>query len=132
MLRQCTGFEPNASRCGYLTNLFAFIKRGKANAGIPLKDLVVSAQRFTLPDIQIVSPRLVICLGRMAFLALMRAVGLKGSPKMDQAVRSPFKFTNSMIHCVAHTGALGMNNRRRSQVEKDWQQIAASMPICRP
>ncbi len=123
-------FGLNRAEC-YLTNLFPFIKPGNASTGIPLKDLVVSAQRFTLSEVQIVSPQLVICLGRRTFLALMRAVGLKGSPKMDQAVNSPFEFANAMIHCVAHTGALGMNNRGRGQVEKDWQQLAASMPINR-
>lgn len=116
----------------YLTNLFPFIKSGSASAAIPLKDLVASARRFTLPEVRIVSPRLVICLGLRTFRALMRATKLKGSPKMGQAVNSPFEFADAMIHCVAHTGALGMNNRGRDQVEKDWQQIAISMPIDRP
>jgi len=121
-------FGLNRAEC-YLTNLFPFIKTGKASAGIPLKDLVASAQRFTLKEVQIVSPHLVICLGLKTFLAMMRARGLKGSPNMDQAINSPFEFANAKIHCVAHTGALGMNNRGRGQVEKDWQQLAASMPI---
>ena len=63
------------------------------------------------------------------FVSLMRAVSLKESPKMDQAVNTPFKFANTMIHCVAHTGAFGMNNRGGDQVEEDWQQLAASMPV---
>jgi len=110
------------SEC-YLTNVFAFIKSGSASASIPLQDLIWSARQFTLPEIEIVSPRLVICLGLRTFLALMRAVGLSESPKMDQAVNLQLKFANSMIRCVAHTGALGMNNRGRSQVERDWQQL---------
>ena len=121
-------FHLNRKEC-YLTNLFPFIKLGKASAGIPLKHLVASAQRFTLPEVRIVSPQLVICLGLRTFLALMRAVGLKGSPKVDQAVKAPFKFANAMIHCVAHTGAFGMNNRGRGRVEEDWQLLAASMPV---
>jgi restriction system protein len=113
----------------YLTNLFPFIKPGNASAAIPLKNLVACAQQFTLPEIQIVSPQLVICLGLRSFLALMRAVGHKGSPKMDQAVNSPFKYVDSMIYCIPHTGALGMNNRGRDQVDRDWQKIASLMPI---
>ncbi len=121
----------NRTAC-YLTNLFPFVKLGNASAAIPLKELVASAQQFTLPEIEIVAPQLVICLGLRTFLALMRAVDLKGSPNMEQAINSPFTFSHSMIHCVAHTGALGMNNRGRSQVEKDWQKIAASMPSGSP
>lgn len=115
----------------YLTNLFPYIKRGKASAQIPLKDLVASARRFTLPEVQIVSPRLVICLGLGTFVALMRAIGLKGSPRMAQAVNSPFEFAGAVVHCVAHTGALGMNNRGRGQVERDWQQLATSLSLNR-
>jgi len=108
----------------YLTNLFPFIKSGNASGAIPLKDLVVSARRFTLPEIRIVCPQLVACLGLKTFSALMRAAGLKGSPKMAEAVGSPFEFADSRIHCVAHTGAFGMNNRGRKQVENDWHQLA--------
>jgi len=120
-------FDLNRAEC-YLTNVFPLIKLGEASAPIRPKDMVVTAQRFTLPEIQIVSPYLVICLGRSTFLALMRATGRNGSPNMVQAVNSPFKFADSMVHCVAHTGARGMNNRGRSQVDKDWQQLAASIP----
>jgi hypothetical protein len=31
-----------------------------------------------------------------------------------------------MVHCVAHTGAFGMNNRSRGKVEEDWQKLADS------
>ena len=123
-------FNLNRAEC-YLTNLFPLIKPGNASVGIRLKDLVLSARRFTLPEIRIVSPQLVICLGLKTFLALMRARGIQGSPKMDQAINSPFKFASSMIHCVAHTGAFGMKNRGRCQVEKDWQQVATSIGISR-
>jgi len=99
------------------------LEAGRASAQIPLKHLVWSAQEFTLEEIRIVSPRLVICLGLRTFRALMRATGRSESPNMDQAVKSPFKFVNSTIHCVAHTGALGRNNRGRGQVEKDWRRL---------
>jgi restriction system protein len=108
----------------YLTNLFPFIKGGRANAAIPMKDLVWAAETFTLPEIRIVSPRLVICLGRRAFIALLRASGAKGSPRLDQAIKSPFASGDAMIYCVAHTGALGTNNRGREQVARDWSAMA--------
>lgn len=111
----------------YLTNLFPFIKPGDATARIPMKDLIKAARQFTIPEIRIVSPRLVICLGLMTFRSLMRVAGLNGSPKLDEAIASPFEYAGSMFHCVAHTGARGMNNRGHSQVEEDWQKIAGIM-----
>jgi hypothetical protein len=46
---------------------------------------------------------------------------------MGEAVAMPFEFADCMIHCVAHTGTLGMNNRGREQVDKGWKEIAATM-----
>lgn len=124
-------FGLKRSEC-YLTNLFPYIKQGQASANIPLKDLVACAKRFTLTEIEIVAPSMVICLGRITFIALMRAVGIKGSPKMDEAVGSPFQRASATIYCVAHTGSFGMNNRGREQVEADWRGIAASSKIGKP
>ena len=47
----------------YATNLFPFIKPGSLSAPIPFKDLVRAAREYALPQISIVGPRLVICLG---------------------------------------------------------------------
>jgi restriction system protein len=92
-------------------------------ANIPPRDLVACAKWFTPTEIEIVGPQLVLCLGLKTFVALMRAVGIKGAPKMNQAVQSPFEYLGSMIHCFAHTGAFGMNNRGREQVEADRQNL---------
>ncbi len=110
----------------YLTNLFVLIKRGNASASIRLADLVWSAKQFTLKEIEIVSPRLVICLGLRVFQALMRAAGFKEPSSIEQAIGLPFRLGSSTIHCVAHTGAFGMNNRSRDRVETDWQELAKS------
>lgn len=108
----------------YLTNLFPYIKSGEPGAHIPIKDLIACARRFTLPAIEIIVPEIVICLGRTTFIALMRAVGIAGNPKMDDAVRSPFQYAGAIINCVAHTDSSGMNNRGRIQVEADWRRMA--------
>ncbi len=116
------------SEC-YLTNLFPYVKSGNASANIQMNDMVDCAKRFTLKEIEIVCPKIAVCLGLQTFKALMRAVGLRGSPKMDDAIASSFKFTNTMIHCVAHPGVLGTNNRNRvaGRVDRDWDRLAQSM-----
>lgn len=110
----------------YLTNLFAFIKPGHASANIPLVYLTESARKFTLEEIRIVSPRLVICLGLRTFRALARAAGEDEPRNMKEAIGSSFSYGRSAIHCVAHTGAFGMNNRGPDQVRKDWRKLAAT------
>lgn len=111
----------------YLTNIFPFVKPGKKNASIRLRDMERCARDFTLNEVRIVAPRLVLCLGLQTFKAFGRAAGQREPRNMDEAVNSPFDFEGSTIHCVAHAGDLGMNNRRRDRVVADWQRIASSL-----
>lgn len=121
LLRDHFGLE--RGQC-YLTNLFAFIKPDNASTSIPIRDLISSARDFTLEEIRIIAPQLVICLGLRTFQALARAASKKKPRNIEQAINSPFSYVNSMVHCVAHTGAFGMNNRGRAQVDKDWASLA--------
>ncbi|MCP4100602.1 MAG: hypothetical protein GY750_04130 [Lentisphaerae bacterium] len=118
----------------YLTNLFPFIKIGNATANIKMRDMAYCAKRYTLEEIRIVSPKVAICLGLKTFIAMMRATDRKGSPKMDEAIAAPFLFETTMIHCVAHTGALGTNNRNLvpGRVASDWQNLAGETYKQRP
>ena len=97
-----------------------------------MKDLVWSGEQFTIPEIRIVSPKVVICLGLRTFRALARAAKCERPRNMEQAIALPFEHENAMIHCVAHTGAFGTNNRTKEQVDRDWELLARSYPqICR-
>ena len=71
---------------------------------------------------------MVICLGKNTFLALREAAGHPGNLKLADAIDNPFCLDNASVHCAAHTGALGTNNRNKKdpeQVKKDWQNLAA-------
>ena len=107
--------------------LFPFVRRGNESAAIPLKDLIHCARRFTLPEIEIIGPKVVICLGNVAFFVLRRAAGVKGLMKVDEAINSSIEFKGARVHCVAHTGSMGMNNRGRAQVDEDWRRLAARL-----
>src|SRR6266446_4493962 len=48
----------------YATNLVPFIKPGKMNANIDRRVMIDAAREFGLPQIKIVQPKLVICLGQ--------------------------------------------------------------------
>jgi uracil-DNA glycosylase len=60
----------------YASNVFPFIKEGKKNDSIRDADMLYAAKKYALPQIKIVSPRMVICLGPPAFYAVRRAAGL--------------------------------------------------------
>jgi uracil-DNA glycosylase len=60
----------------YTSNVFPFIKQGKKNSFIRDADMLYAAKTYALPQIEIVSPRMVICLGPPAFYAVRRAAQL--------------------------------------------------------
>jgi uracil-DNA glycosylase len=92
---------------------------------IPRRDLVRAAHAFALPQITIVRPKLVICLGLVTFNALREACGFEPVYPIATAIRSPFNLAETRIWCQAHTGARGQNNRNsgRKRVPNDWKQM---------
>ncbi len=108
----------------YATNLFPFIKPGGISSSVPMRDLVRAAQDFALPQVQIVSPKLVICLGMNTFNAIRIATGNRPAQRMEEAIASPFTNDQVRIWCQAHTGNLGQNNRGRDRVRQDWQRMS--------
>lgn len=88
----------------FATNLFPFIKPGAMGRPIPRRDLVRSAVEDALPQIRIVRPELVICLGLSTFNALREACGQPRVYSLAAAICSPFSFEGARIWCQAHTG----------------------------
>jgi restriction system protein len=116
----------------YATNLFPFIKPGSMSSAIRQSDLVRAAEKFAIPQIRIVSPRLVICLGVVTFNALEKASQRPVSARMSAAIANPFDIGSARVWCQAHTGILGTNNRNRGgvdRVSKDWltMKLAAGL-----
>ena len=107
----------------YGTNLFPFIKKGGMSSFIPMRDFVRAAKEFALPQIQIVQPKLVVCLGLNTFNAIRIACGHTPAQGMNEAIDSPFTFERSHIWCQAHTGSRGQNNRGRERVAEDWRKM---------
>ena len=60
----------------YATNLFPFIKPGTMNASVRFADLKKAAEIYTVPEIEIVAPRLVVCLGAVVYRAIRKTCGL--------------------------------------------------------
>lgn len=107
----------------YATNLFPFVKPGAMNFRIPARDLLFCATEFLLPQVDIVRPKLVICLGVRTFNAISNATGRASVPNVAAMVGSGFRIGSSLVAGVAHPGSLGMNARGRSQVDADWKAL---------
>ena len=110
----------------YATNVFPFIKSGGMNSKIKSKDLRCAAKTFALPQIDIVQPRIAVCLGKVAFDAVAVVAGQQKSASIDSAIASPFSHGTTRIWCQAHTGPQGYNNRNRGGVDvsADWKKMA--------
>jgi len=71
---------------------------------IPLRHLRRAAEEFALPQIKIVCPKLVVCLGSDTFGAICLASGKKPSQTLASAIDSPFRLGRILIWCQAHPG----------------------------
>jgi restriction system protein len=93
----------------FATNAFVFAKPGGMTSRLPAADLILSVKRFALKEIEIVQPRMVICLGIGTFNAIratldLRALKLEGIDYAGPAVM----YCAAQIHGVPHVGARGL------------------------
>lgn len=106
----------------YGTNLFPFVKLGGMSDPIPQADLIRAAHQFGVPQIHIVNPKLVICLGLVTFNALRQACGLSPTQDLPFAIDSPFSIGSTRVWGQVHTGRL--NNRGGfERVLADWRRM---------
>lgn len=110
----------------YVSNLFVFIKRGRISARIPLRDAVYCAKTYAIPQIEIVRPRVVLCVGLLTFNALRIALG---HPRVSsrEAPRNDISLGPTRMFGVPHTGAWGTRNAGGIEaVNEVWHAIAAA------
>lgn len=117
----------------YATNAFPFIKHGAKAAGIPSKDLVRCARTYALPQIEIVSPRMAICLGKATFDAVRLAAGLPGIEWSKARLSDPHTHISSVeIYGVPHPSPLGINNAGgKDAVGRIWKMLAEHLQSLR-
>jgi restriction system protein len=90
---------------------------------------VRAAAEFALPQIEIVGPRLAVCLGKAAFDAVAVAAGRRGAKLLADAIACPFELGKTQVWCQAHTGQQGTNVRNRDGVDRvtsDWARMSAA------
>ena len=93
---------------------------------LPARVLCDSAKLFGIPQIEIVSPRLVVALGLACFNGLRRARSLRAHQNTEAAIAEPLTISGSVVWCQAHTSPRGQNLRNRrdgDRVAKDWKAM---------
>lgn len=88
----------------YSTDAFVFIKPGKMDTSISANDMGRSSFQYALPQIDIIKPKLVICMGGSAYNGVRRALGMS-SVKVKDALGEMFDYGNSKIMIGTHLGA---------------------------
>ena len=111
----------------YGTNLFPFVKSGNMSAKIPIKVLTKAAKQFAIPQIEIVQPKLVICLGAKVYNSIRRALGKKPNKNLAISIENPFDFNGAHMWAQSHPGGQGRANRNQGRVDRvtaDWALMA--------
>jgi restriction system protein len=114
----------------YATNVFPFIKPKNMSASIRRPLLIDAARKYAVPQIEIVNPLMVICLGISTFDAIRAAL----SDRPERAARqltwaeyerapSQIKSGRTEIHAVTHLGAKGKIGRGK-KVGPEWTFVA--------
>ncbi|WP_165498298.1 uracil-DNA glycosylase family protein [Siculibacillus lacustris] len=114
----------------YATNLFVFIKTGKTSKPIPTKDMRRSAREFTIPMLEIIRPKIAICLGNYTLNALRFAAGyrsVKWSSYLDNISSNPIcQIAGVAIVGVSHPGHYGtISAKAYGGLDVQWAAAAA-------
>jgi uracil-DNA glycosylase len=116
----------------YATDVFPFIKPGRMSARIPIGDLKKAATDYALPQIEIVSPHMVVCLGIGTFNAICAALAEKNGQGKTRRLswgdyedkrRVVTKYEQTEIYAVTHLGARG-KIKRRKKIGPEWTTLA--------
>lgn len=108
----------------YATNAFAYIKDGPVNASIKQKDFRNSVINNLVPQIAIIKPKMIICIGRMAFNE-MRAQAKLFRVSIGKGHLESFKYMGAVVYGVYHTGGQGTANAGGNNNSLlQWEELA--------
>lgn len=110
----------------YATNVLVFIKPGAMSSHVPTKDLHDCAAAYTLPQLDIVKPRMALCLGANTFNSVRSALGLAPLRLQEASISTAHtRMGGTEIYGVPHTGSWGTKNAGGLQaVEAIWADLA--------
>ena len=84
-------------------------------ADVPPKELAEAARTYTVPEIEVVEPKLVVCCGSAVYRAIRKALGLTWAGNLEEAIESPFRFRDTEFWGQSHPGRKGRNYRNQDE-----------------
>lgn len=107
----------------YATNAFVFIKDGGMSSSIANKLFNECVLDYTLPQIEIVKPKMAICLGAKTLNAVRVAINSKPIKISDGHVNFA-EYCGVKIFGAYHTGGMGTANAGGNEnAEYQWKQL---------
>jgi len=83
-----------------------------------------STEEFLKPLIEIIQPKIIITLGKVAYDAAARIYGLSLNKSLKKLIKNnPIKVQNVNIFAMYHCGRIGLANRKLYQQILDWRKI---------
>ena len=109
----------------YATDAFVFAKPGNMGAPISSKDFKLSTLEYAVPQIAIINPKLLICVGGQPFNAL-RSISKLQHMKLDTPfAEQSFTMGSSLVVGVYHVGGRGTSNLGgKDAQENQWERLA--------
>lgn len=109
----------------YATDMFVFVKPGDMGTRIPLSDLRKCAVDYALPQIRIIKPKIVVCIGSRVYNALRFVQRLSYCSIAESSKIEPFYIDNIPIFGVTHVGGRGASTvgGKKGLIEQ-WQRIS--------
>jgi uracil-DNA glycosylase len=110
----------------YATNVFPFIKKGAVSARIKPIDMHYCAKEYAVPEMEIVAPKMAICLGKSTFEAVQLSLGEE--PRQFAEAFLPecrINYHSTEIYGVPHPGSWGIRNAGgMERVHERWRILA--------
>ncbi|QAU48718.1 uracil-DNA glycosylase family protein [Bradyrhizobium guangzhouense] len=110
----------------YATNVLVYIKPGKMSSNVPMRDLRACALAYTLPQLDIVKPRMALCLGAKTFNSVRSALGFAPLPWRHACLPSAHtRIGPTELYGVPHTGSWGTKNAGGDEaIDLIWTNLA--------
>jgi uracil-DNA glycosylase len=118
----------------YATNIFPFIKSGAKNARIGRADFAYCSEQYAIPQIEIIAPKRVVCLGKKVLRAILLTSQERAEVCDLQALPGPFgRIGSTLIFAVPHPGRLGTSMAGGLESSANiWRKLAFSgLPVAR-
>lgn len=107
----------------YSTDAFVFIKPNHMSGRIKRADLALSAKTYALAQIEIIRPKMVVCVGGETYRAIRSALGVRESFKVNSQclTQKPLVYHGACIYGVTHIGGLGVSGLKGfDNIKAQW------------